>query len=95
MTKVVWVQGWDRELGDELNTGCEELFVLFQGKRGTHWCEKKKAARSRSGSGEQEKGRIARWVTLHLQICSQSLGIHSPRMAMGSPHSFLDLPCAL
>ena len=34
MTKVVWVQGWDRELGDELNTGHEELFVLFQGKAG-------------------------------------------------------------
>lgn len=37
MTKVVWVQGLDRERGDELNTGCEELFVLFQGKWGTHW----------------------------------------------------------
>ena len=58
-------------------------------------CEKKEAARSRSGSEEQEKVSSARWVTPHLQMYSQSLGIHSPRLAMGLPHSLLDLPCAL
>lgn len=57
-------------------------------------CEKKEAARSRSGS-EEQKVSSARWVTPHLQMYSQSLGVHCPRLAMGSPHSLLDLPCAL
>ena len=53
-------------VGDELNTGS----LCFFKESGEHFgelrlwnCEKKEAARSRSGSEEQEKVSAARWVT--------------------------------